>query len=183
MTAPRIQVVSVAAALILSACGSSSPDASPSSPMPTTPPPTSPPPNSPSPTPIQLPPIPDGKYSTIATRADAIRFGLREDRIEENTGHFTLIINEGRWELIQRADHPIQFPDNSGIYTGTGHSVVFEVQSPAVNAGTTTCRWAFHPGSKTLTFVVLAVSVNDGPDGTIAADRTIWQSHPWRKVG
>ena len=141
---------------------------------------------SPTTTPIHIPPIPEGTYKADVSRADALRFHLRADLIDENTGHFKLTFRAGRWRLVQTSNHPIQNPVVEGIYYGTGHTVVLEFQIPANDTGKDTCRWRFDAKSRMLFITVLSANPDFGSQTDAATalrgDRTILQSHPWRKT-
>jgi hypothetical protein len=178
----RVQLVTALAVVLLAAsCGTAHQRVAKPSPSPSTPSPT------PSPSPaLRIPPIPEGTYESHGSRADARRFHVKEQDIDENTGHFRLTFRAGRWKLLQTANHSVQQPEIEGIYTGSRHIVVLEWQLPATDTGTTTCRWRFEAKSKTLVLTVLRSDPDTGSSvdaaTALAGDRLIFQSHPWRKA-
>jgi hypothetical protein len=173
-------VTALAVALLAASCGTASPRAANPSPTPSIPSPRP----SPSPTPVQIPPIPEGRYEVDVSRADAIRFHVEEQDINENTGHFTLTFRNGYWTLVQ-SGHPVSNPILRGIYFGSGHTLILQFQT--VNTGTDTCRWKFDRKSGTLLITVLRAEPGSGDpvdaSTALAVDRAIFQSHPWQKAG
>jgi hypothetical protein len=121
------------------------------------------------------------------SRMDALRFHLRADLIDENTGHFKLTFRAGRWTLIQMGNHAIQSPVVGGIYTGSARIVILRWQYPGTDTGSTTCRWRFDALSRTLALTVLRsdpdAGTSVGAATALTGDRTIFQSHPWMRIG
>ena len=134
---------------------------------------------------LEIPPIPDGTYTSHVTRADAVRFHVRPQNIDEQTGNFTLTLRAGRWKLVQSADHPVFNPITEGIYFGSGHIVTFEFQFPASDTGTDMFRWRYDSKSQELLLAVLSAVPDVGAQSSavdaLAGDRTVFQSHPWVK--
>jgi hypothetical protein len=175
--------LTVSLALVAASCGS------PARPVvgPTRGRATSPSTTSPTPQPsFEIPPIPDGTYTSHVTRADAVRFHVRPQNLDEQTGNFTLTLAAGRWKLVQSADHPVFNPIIEGIYFGSGHVVTFEFQFPASDTGTDTVRWRYDRTSKKLFLAVLSAVPDVGAQSSaadaLAGDRTVFQSHPWVKT-
>jgi hypothetical protein len=180
----RVRIFTLGVVLLAGSCSSAATPAANSS-TPLTPVAQSPTPT-PTPTPLHIPAIPEGIYETDVSTADAIHFHVSAGLIDEQTGHFRLTFRAGRWRLVQTANHPIQNPVVGGIYYGTGHSVILEWRIPANDTGKDTCRWRFDAKAKQLFITVLSVDPDIGSQTDAATalkgDRTVFQSHPWRKT-
>lgn len=136
-----------------------------------------------SPSPVPIPPIPEGTYVTDVSAADARRFHVQQQDVDENTGHFRLTLRNGHWRLVQ-SGHPVNNPITEGAYYGSGHSFVLQFFSP--DMGKDFCRWKFDPKTRTLTITIVRVepAITDAVDAetALAVDRAIFQSHPWKKT-
>jgi hypothetical protein len=179
----RGRMLAIGVVLIAVSCSSAAPPVAKSS-TPQTPLAQSP---TPTPTPIHIPPIAEGIYESDVTQADALRFDLRTDLIDENTGHFKLTFRAGRWRLVSTSPRPYVNPVVGGIYYGNGHTMVLEWQFPASDTGKDTCRWRYDAKSKMLFLAILSANPDIGAQTdavtALRGDRTIFQSHPWRKTG
>jgi hypothetical protein len=182
MRSMRVRILALAIVTFVGSCSSAATPVAKNSSLPT---PLAQSPTA-TPTPIHIPPIPEGTYEADVSKADALRFHVRAGLIDEQTGHFKLTFRAGRWRLVQTANHPIQNPIVGGIYYGTEHTVVLEWQIPASDTGKDTCRWRFDAKSMMLFIAVLSANPDIGSQTDAATaltgDRTIFQSHPWRKT-
>ena len=106
----------VAAALLLSACGSC-------------------------PEPEQK--LPDGAYTTTVTVEDMTNIGMPPTRSCENAGTFTLTVTGEKWSMFQTAAPGciVQNPSWSGTWRFCGDEVTFTDEFPS--GSSYTYQWAF----------------------------------------
>ena len=139
---------------------------------------------SPSPQPDTYPDIPAGIYRTTVSPADLRRAGVPmgdEEGIQSETGTFTMVIGDGLWYTIHRADHPIDAPTSfAGSYTGSGNVVRFRGEADEFNRGLLPpMRWTFE-GSE----LHLRMERCQFEDRIFCAIlEAHFTSQPWQKVG
>src|SRR5207247_2146359 len=111
---------------------------------------------SPAPTPSNVPAIPNGRYRFTIAKQDLVRFDPHYDpgSFDENTGTVTILIEDGQWEFVEFANHPIYRPLNIGMYHGSGDRVVFDTIAPPANAiPTPEMSWSFDGSALHLKFL------------------------------
>jgi hypothetical protein len=130
---------------------------------------------------MQVPGIPAGTYQFDVTLQELGRIarGIQGVAVEENTGHYTVRVREGRWRLVHTADHPISFHTMEGVYTEDGRQVTFEMLSSDSGLGpaSANCRWSFARSKQILTLKLLSAE----PAEFVPAARVLFRL--WRRAG
>jgi peptide/nickel transport system substrate-binding protein len=128
-----------------------------------------------------FPGVPDGVYRYMITKADLLRVDPKFTHADilENTGTYTWYLRHGRFEYVNRADHPILNAVAAGIFKGQGHRIMFQVQQPVLNGySTPSMEWSFN--GHALHLRVLGCGNLD--QGTCNHLQAIYEAHPWVKI-
>lgn len=133
----------------------------------------------------RAPDIPAGIYRFAQTPADLKRFGLHfpPGDVAESTGSITVTLRAGQFEYDTQADHTTYNPVQVGIYSGAGKKVKFTWEAPpdAAVPGPP-LSWRFDGNA--LHFKVLScASVRKIDPVLCGVMRSIFEAHPWVKVG
>lgn len=146
--------------------------------------PGEPPSASPSPQPGTYPDIPAGIYRATISPQDLRRAGFPmrdEDGVLNETGTFTMVMGEGVWYAVQRADHAIDSPVSfAGSYTGSGDIVRFRGEADKFN------RILLPPMHWTFDGTALHLRMERCPfqDRVFCAVlEAHYSSEPWQKIG
>jgi len=103
------------------------------------------------------------------THPDLILRGSDAGCAMDQRGCSSATLSDGRFELVQEADHPVRWPVFTGTYTGNGTRVSFVTETPLVFAGRVErLRWMLEGGN--LRFEAL--------DDDVYVE-VHWESDPW----
>jgi hypothetical protein len=144
-TIGRGDVLALAAALMLAACGWIGTSTTTTTPSPGT---STPPSASPSPAPASFP-IPNGRFDATGTRQEALNKGFSNKEIDHYYGPdgklpLSIVLDDGRFVIFVVGDNGVKELGSSGTYTATRKVWVVTEEGGACAGCVETYRWSFN---------------------------------------
>ena len=100
------------------------------------------------PTPSRLVAIPEGTYTTIATREDALRIPWDDDcALKQDGAHITLVLASGNWTQSESCKTVPDSVGSEGTYTSTADTLVLR---DCCDGSTSTWTWTLDGTKLTL---------------------------------